>query len=347
MNPVRSSPMEPSAAGAQARRRPVALVALAAVFAFFCLLAGGIFYIVTDNGTIEIKTDDKNVKIVVEENGGKVTIIDPASKQTWVLNTGTYTIKLDGNPDGLEIDLPQGGKTFEMKRGGKQVVSIRKADAPIAGIEPKIDPKTDPKTPAEKYVLRFGGEDAVTVPTIKIDPRSPITIEAYVRCDSVAPGKDYNPLIVGLRGSLSIYLEHDGSDLRAGCKLGLAPPKDFYRLVRKDVWTLGQRLHVAAVRTQNRFTFYVDGKEAGRKEMPDDELFVDATPFRIGGRINGEISEVRVSNVARYRAHLRRNHALLRTRIPSHFFTWTRAVATSLSTPPAMGITARSSAPNG
>ena len=287
-----SSPQRPPS-----RRRPVVLVAVAAVFALFCLLGGGIFYIVTDKGTIEIKTDDKNVKIVVEENGGKITIIDPASKQTWILNTGKYAIRLDGNPEGLEIDLPT-DRTFEMKRGGKQVVSIRKVPAPVAKNDPKVERKTDTQPPAEKsHVLRFKGDDSVTIPAIKLDPRGPITIEAYVRCDSVTPGQEFNPFIAGVPGTLTIYLEHDGSDLRAGCRF---KDKDFYRIVRKDVWVLGKRLHVAAVRTQNRFTLYVDGKEVGRKELPDGELYIDEQPFRIGGRINGEIGEVRVSKFARY-----------------------------------------------
>lgn len=176
--------------------------------------------------------------------------------------------------------------------------------APQVAVEPG---PTRPKitfTRAEanaNNALLFGNNSRVTVPSLKLDRPSQLTIEMFATLTGeqgtgwrILGGFAYQSrILTGLDGKLCFANELARKRGNGYFWAGLP--------VR------GQRFHLAGVIEDDTLRFFVNGHKAAVRRVPNFELARPGTPFTLGAHADGEfgfpgvIDEVRLSSVARYR----------------------------------------------
>lgn len=175
---------------------------------------------------------------------------------------------------------------------------------PPAGSQPAI---------VTNYALRFDGNSSlVSVPTLHFNPRTPLTVEAWVR-----PTSSSSPAVstcLGWHGTA--WISYCGLSRVLGAHV--APPRgDWAQLHSPRISEASGFMHVAFVLDDGYLSFFVNGRRQERRIMVshlEDLKTVD--PFTIGsgrqlpepvqgpatgGHFAGWIDEIRVSNTARYR----------------------------------------------
>jgi serine/threonine protein kinase len=161
----------------------------------------------------------------------------------------------------------------------------------------KIEIKELPP-PAPGWLLRFDGADQkVEVPALQIDRLKPHTIECYVTATKVP--NDLSQHVVGLPDQTSLLIkDNKWAYSLAWVNAGNQSIKGVDFVVGPAV-ERGRRVHLAAELLGDQMRLYVDGKFVGFR--PTGPVREKTLPFMIGGHgFEGSISEVRVSNIARY-----------------------------------------------
>jgi serine/threonine protein kinase/Leucine-rich repeat (LRR) protein len=143
-----------------------------------------------------------------------------------------------------------------------------------------------PTVPGE-FALRITrdlGTKGVSLPDVKLDPNGPATIEAYC-----AHG-DYQGSLISIP-RLSISSSPAKWALQAGAGIPGSKGQPFVR---------GARTHLAAVRSGNKATLFVNGKQVDQLTGLDDQSKVKRSNLHLAWGLTGIIQEVRVSSTARY-----------------------------------------------
>lgn len=135
-----------------------------------------------------------------------------------------------------------------------------------------------------------------------------MTVEAWVKFESLPVyGADGMPIVskaisVGDRRSYSFYYSGTGNSLR-----WVNQSDGFIGVDAGVSWipTLGVWYHVAASKSDDTVSFYVNGSQVGSPQIAESVIYNSDAPFRIGSSGNGDvffdglIDDVRVWNVAR------------------------------------------------
>jgi len=171
---------------------------------------------------------------------------------------------------------------------------------------------TPPKP--DNYALEFAGrageKHEVRIESLKLGASSPVTYEAWVVPHAVGISKNEDgSCIVG------------GSYTGLGSAIAISPrgrwrffqtfrheDKDKRRIAveSKEPARLGERVHVAGVWDRRELRLYVEGKLQGKTTGLSDQCTISKEGVWIGdwagggGPFQGQIDEVRISNVARY-----------------------------------------------
>ena len=152
---------------------------------------------------------------------------------------------------------------------------------------------------AEKnFAIRVSPGVHVEIPTLKLAPAAPHTIEAWVTPkDKVREEKH----VLGWPGPNSLFVRAQDS-----CwTYGLSRTGTFQFIHDPSPLTPGRRVHVATVRTGKEFRLYVDGQRVASDAEHDSPLNPQQQPFSLSvasGKFafSGDYDEVRVSRSARY-----------------------------------------------
>lgn len=318
---IRTQPSPPCRSSGTGKSKLLVFAAAAAVV----LLAGIIYRIQTDKGTITVELADESIAAKLTTSG--VIIEDGDHK--WTVNIGnsstlpagdSYSARLSKDSGlmlsvtddkGTELDTAK----FQIRRNGKILVKVA-ASAPTV-----VETETR-STSSENWALEFDGEnDYVELSTLEFEAVQPLTFEAWCR---VLPGKTLNednvdPLFVSntltqiSTGNVLIYSrEHAGYWMASQAlsdKSAVSTQLYMNNRIRE-----GQVCHIAAVWNGNESGLYYDGELVDNlsKVMPPVNTDYDdrhLPPF-IGKVLllhsmkqrffQGVISEVRISNIARY-----------------------------------------------
>jgi serine/threonine-protein kinase len=161
----------------------------------------------------------------------------------------------------------------------------------VVAMAPSDD--VDPNPPANRYALRFDGKSRVVIPDLPIDTSQPFTIEAYIVQFANNEGVQ-TPL----------YAIDQGICLDAGTywKACLYGPDGWTTARSKDPIVCDRRFHVAAVFSETQIRIYVDGELSGYVQRDPVHLPAkSAAKFIIGDNFHGEIDEVRILKIERYK----------------------------------------------
>ncbi|HEX5104847.1 MAG TPA: hypothetical protein VFV87_13595, partial [Pirellulaceae bacterium] len=157
-----NQPLSATANQARARRRALALTALATIIS--AIAAGVLIYLATDTGRLEINSDVEipGAKIVLTKNGQEYASFDvePGAKQQ-TIRAGDYEVSLSGAPPGVDLDVrstkrgkprdygapysPK-DKIIAVYRGGGMSIEIAKQLTPATAV-----PIQDPNAPSEFF----------------------------------------------------------------------------------------------------------------------------------------------------------------------------------------------------
>ena len=162
---------------------------------------------------------------------------------------------------------------------------------------------------AVDFALKFDGKTSfVELPTLRYDDTSAITIEASIRADEdVGPG-----YVVSLGGDCGVFLKTQSKDRSLFWVSGVVDERGVRKSVKSTQLDLGQRVHLAAVWDEERWSLFVDGRESEGELVRAIEQplmlgahngFLGKAGFEAVGEDHyaGSIDEVRISSVARYR----------------------------------------------
>jgi eukaryotic-like serine/threonine-protein kinase len=193
-------------------------------------------------------------------------------------------------PDDLFFSVSLSGSGEELyglyRSKGRMLVGIArlKASAAVA---------------AEKnFALRVSPGVHVEMPSLKLDPAAPHTLEVWV---TPAITVRDNKHVLGWPPSSSLFVRIEDSSWT----FGLAHADKFQFVHEAQPITPGRRVHVAIVRTGQEFRLFVDGQRVASDREHETPLMDPSRPFSLSldsakTAFSGDYDEVRVSRVARY-----------------------------------------------
>jgi hypothetical protein len=302
--PLKGEPSRVSGRAATSRHRfafvAAALVALAGV-----TVAGVIFYWQTDNGTVRIEINDPEIQVAFDKKELIFKGVD--DKQELRVATGEHGLHVKRGNLEFDSDKPiviKRGDTVTLrvewlKDGKLQIVRDGKVSdaqaANLARVPADAAMPVDLPVASTRYALRFGPTDRVEMTSFK-DHEGPLTVEVFATVLE-KPVTKYG-LVIGIGPGASGRFAQGATVLKvsAGGKWTLQGDPDNQGV--QSIGLLGQRTHVAFVRTDAELRLYVDGKFIGAQPL-------SAKPARgrilLGsGSLVGLIDGVRVSKTARY-----------------------------------------------
>ena len=160
----------------------------------------------------------------------------------------------------------------------------------LSGNWVKADGKPIPKTsPADDYALRIDTVTpklAVEVERFLTDEHPNLTFETYCTPET----QSYGSIVLTASLGLTIYSPPNKGPLWAF--VGADTNQPFAPVI------VGKRVHLAAVRTENGASLFVDGKLA--TQFGKVAKLAKLEPLLIGGPFKGTLDEIRISKVARY-----------------------------------------------
>jgi tRNA A-37 threonylcarbamoyl transferase component Bud32 len=140
--------------------------------------------------------------------------------------------------------------------------------------------------------LHFDGKSSVRVGGLIVDYSRPCTFEGYA---TVRGGG--HPFLCdgggGVRPNANRWCMNFWADDPSG-------KRQFTEVQSTAATIIGKKTNLALVFTGRQFRLYVDGKLSAQKDLGDLSLKKIKLPFMLSLGFTGEISEVRVSTVARY-----------------------------------------------
>ncbi len=136
------------------------------------------------------------------------------------------------------------------------------------------------------FALELTRDDTknVILPDIDLDPNGPATIEAY------CVHGDKQGTLLGIP-----RLNISSSPAKWALQAGAGVPGNSGRPFKR-----GERVHLAAVRTNDAAMLFVDGKLVDRLEGLSDKSILKRSYIHLGWGLTGTVQEVRISKVARY-----------------------------------------------
>ncbi len=301
----------PPKAKGKGHQRQYVLLAGGALLAI--LLAAVIIKLPTSEGTLVLELSQPGATVTVRDDTGHIEIADqsgkeqlllsvkPGSKQVTVTKNGfeISSQKLtigDGEEERLTVSLipnqPSAPPATIVPPSGREPRPSATASTPAPVPSPPSVPSTPRPLSAEKYTLELNRESRIIAPTLRLAGNGPFTIECYIE-----------PALVHGSACNAISLGH--------VSLGVSQhalwqfPVDIGQERRK--WTpvdrSEQRYHLAGVWTGKEAQVFVDGNLLESRPLPS--LGLNNDPLCIGRNaefqsISSQISDIRISNVARY-----------------------------------------------
>jgi len=155
---------------------------------------------------------------------------------------------------------------------------------------------TNRVTGGAAFALRFGGSDNVVVPSLLNLPdlAGQWTLETFVTLEQPVQQTRANLVEFDNQAVLRIST---GDNLFS---FGSYHDGKRFKIDTPVLAKMGQRAHLAAVRSAEGIRVFVDGKLAGFTPGPLTPLDRSDKPFEMGGHLVGVLDEVRISKVARY-----------------------------------------------
>ena len=158
--------------------------------------------------------------------------------------------------------------------------------------------QADAQVAAEKnFAIRVSPGVHVEMPSLKLDPATPHTIEAWVT--PLSRVKD-NKHVFGWPDASSLFVRIEDSSW----KFGLAHTDEFQFVRDPQPITPGRRVHVATVRSGKEMLLFVDGQRVASQPELVTPLKNQSKPFSLSvagsAAFSGDYDDVRVSRVARY-----------------------------------------------
>lgn len=161
------------------------------------------------------------------------------------------------------------------------------------------------------YALYFDGQQSQVAVQLPAEPQPPLTVEAWVRPDTVRLKPGTWRTVVGdvEGGGLSIELGAAGeSDGPAYWRFNVHDGANYQRVPSDQPAEAGKLVHVAGVWAKGEPRLFVGGKLQSARPLLGDKIKSSRYPFMIGndprrglsGFFHGLIDEVRVSTCARY-----------------------------------------------
>jgi len=144
--------------------------------------------------------------------------------------------------------------------------------------------------------LRVSPGVHVEMPSLKLDPVAPLTIEAWVTPQSKVLDNQH---VFGWFGPFSLFLHRE----YLSWTFSLDHTGGYQHLFDPQPITAGRRVHVAIVRTGKEMRLFVDGQRVASQPEHESPIQDPSRPFSLSADRNpftGNYDEVRVSRVARY-----------------------------------------------
>ena len=282
---------------------PLWLVAggLAALVLIACM----VIFFQTKDGIVRVNISDAETDVSVN---GKT-----------VKGTGDHEVKLPPGEHSLKIKrgrLELETDRFDVKKGETTVVVIqflkdtlfaRKGDqvigfkkVPGGGIA--AVPKPKEKVPEPATIVPAVGPGGIIfdlktdtgIPELTINRKGPLTLECCITVYDYEAKE--NQHVLGHTDMFGFYLSPESG---GRISFDTVMPKNYVTLRAPGPIVPGKRHHIAGVRSGTTCRFYVDGKQVGVGEMSQPMLYNNPTGFYLG-QFNGTLSEIRLSNIARY-----------------------------------------------
>ena len=210
----------------------------------------------------------------------------------FIVLLGVIVITITGK-DGQKttVKIPE-GTPVEVDPAPGSKVSITQA--------PKSDSPPIPEAVVDaqrNLAIRLTPGAYVEVPSLKLDPAAPYTIEAWV---TPLDANHADKHVAGWPGPCSLYVSKAELNWSYGLSRDGAA---FQFLLSPTPAVLDRRIHLAAVRTGQEFRLFVDGQRVGSSPEHANPLVNQRAPFSLSASkqpFSGDYDEVRISRVARY-----------------------------------------------
>lgn len=244
-------------------------------------------------GNVSIEITDPEVEVIIDK--GAVRIVGAVNKKL-ALRPGEHDLSVkrgDVEVPAEKIVIRQGisiALVVEVVDGSVRVLQDGKVigQAPL----PETGAAVVPMLLSAAPVLELSPGGQAQVPSLKLDPQAPFTLEAFV-----TPGRfsgDGPALLLGAPRQFTLGLEPQTN--RLFLELHHAEGE---RRVTASSLAANRRTHVAAVRSQGQVRLYVEGILVAFDEAPE-RLADSQSSFIIGDKFSGWLEDIRISNVSRY-----------------------------------------------
>jgi formylglycine-generating enzyme required for sulfatase activity/serine/threonine protein kinase len=210
----------------------------------------------------------------------------------FIVLLGVIVITITGK-DGQKttVKIPE-GTPVEVDPAPGSKVSITQA--------PESDTSVIPEAVVDaprNLAIRLTPGAYVEIPSLKLDPAAPCTIEAWA---TPLDANHADKHVAGWPGPCSLYVSRAELNWSFGLSRNGGP---FQFLLSPAPAVLDRRIHLAAVRTGQEFRLFVDGQRVGSSPEHANPLVDQRAPFSLSSSrlpFSGDYDEVRVSRVARY-----------------------------------------------
>lgn len=202
------------------------------------------------------------------------------------------TISLPANEQFLSVSLSAAGDELY----GQHRANNRTAIA-VSRLTPNAAQAAAGVAAEKNFALRVSSGAYVEMPSLKLDPTAPHTIETWFTPHVLSHTDKH---VAGWSASSSLYV--DRTEMK--WSFGLTRSGSSFSFLSSPTQaTIARRVHLAAVRTGREFRLFVDGKRVGKSQEDLAPLNNPLGSFTLSSAdysFPGDYDEVRVSTIARY-----------------------------------------------
>ena len=272
------------------------------------LLLGAWWVFRPPTGAVEIEITHADIEVLVGETG---RTLRGETKQTLNLPLGEHVLHVSsgelrfdtpeitvakGEP--LTLTVEQVGNRVRVMLGDKFLAAKERPRSKTGGGK-GVKADGTAMAPVD-FALRFEDpKSRVNLPVLPLDRSKPFTLEAFVTTRKLGAG--HTQQILNCEGHVLFGILHSANltstlsrESQPSAISETSPPR-----LEND-----KRIHAAVIWKPNQVQFFVDGKLSFTKELVTLGKPPSTRPWQIGGGyagfFEGEIDEVRISNVARY-----------------------------------------------
>jgi len=287
-----------SSASPRAKRRPAALIALAASL-LFIVAGGAVIYWQTNNGTVRIEINDPAIQIAFDD---KDLLFKGIDKQDIRVSPGEHGLHIKRGELELDSDkfILKKGETVTLKvewvKDGK--LQVMQGDKVIGKAEVAVAPPVPIPAPAADFALLFNPTNHVTVPTLAVDLSDPFTMEGYFKQTEFAAGNQTVLRFQNHANLKSVVATTKSWNFQIPAAVAAGKTFGLYSNVHV---ALDKTVHVAVVSDTKQVRLYVNGALRAKHDIGADKPFkTKKNHLEIGHEFSGVIDEVRISKIARY-----------------------------------------------